>query len=119
MVFVFDSKKNQTKYRNKKIIRNQYVHTNMQLFGDMKKKVHKTNKKNQLQNYLQMKPNGNKRGRKNKKKQILPPIASNGITFGSVDAPSEVRGCLNVFKRFILRRINYTNELNNKRDINL
>lgn len=60
--FRFKEKPNEIP-QQKTNMRNQYVHTNMQLFGDMKKKVHKTNKKNQLQNYLQMKPNGNKRGR--------------------------------------------------------
>lgn len=45
---------------------------------------------------------------------LLPPIASNGMAFGSFDVPSVGRTCLNVFNRFILRRINYTYELNNK-----
>lgn len=92
----------------------------MQLFGGMKKKSSQ-NKQKKINYKIIYKWNQTETKGDEIKiiKKILPPIASNGITFGSVDAPSEVRGCLKVFKRFILRRINYTNESNNKQDINL
>lgn len=62
----------------------------------------------------------NRNGGKNKTKseerikgddRNLPPIDSNGMEFGSLDVPSAGRICLNVFNRFILRRINYSFEL--------